>query len=239
MRLFVSGSAPLLESTHREFAERTGHRILERYGMTEAGMIASNPYDGERVAGSVGFPLPGVEARVVNENRADLLDGEVGDLEIRGPNVFSGYWQLPDRTREALREDGFFITGDLARRDPDGRITLVGRAKDLVISGGLNVYPKEVEAAIDALAGVDESAIFGVPHPDFGEAVAAVVVLEPGANLDGDAILAGLADRLARFKQPRRVYFAQSLPRNAMGKVQKNVLQERYATIYATRSPER
>jgi malonyl-CoA/methylmalonyl-CoA synthetase len=233
MRLFVSGSAPLLESTHRAFEACTGHRILERYGMTEAGMITSNPYTGERIAGSVGYPLPGVTARVVDAQGACVPDGEVGGLEIRGPNVFPGYWRQRERTREAFRDDGFFITGDLARRDADGRITLVGRARDLVISGGLNVYPKEVEAEIDALPGVEESAVFGIPHPDLGECVTAVVVPAAGASLDEASLVAALVGGLARFKQPRRVFFADALPRNAMGKVQKRALQEQYAETYA------
>jgi malonyl-CoA/methylmalonyl-CoA synthetase len=224
MRLFVSGSAPLLEATFGEFEARTGHRILERYGMTEAGMICSNPYDGERIAGTVGFPLPGVEARIRDEV-----------LEIRGPNLFKGYWRSPEKTAEDMRPDGFFITGDIATMTEDGRVAIVGRAKDLIIAGGLNIYPREIELAIDALPGVGESAVIGVPHPDLGEAVVAVVTRTDPA-LDEAALLAGLAD-LARFKQPRRILFADSLPRNAMGKVQKAVLRETYAALFSPAAP--
>jgi malonyl-CoA/methylmalonyl-CoA synthetase len=232
MRLFVSGSAPLLAETHREFTSRTHHQILERYGMTETGMIASNPYDGERVPGSVGYALPGVEVRVCGDDAKPVAVGEIGVLEVRGPNVFSGYWRMPEKTREELRDDGFFVTGDLAEEEPDGRIRLVGRAKDLVISGGLNVYPKEVESLLDALPGVQESAVIGLPHADFGEGVTAVVVLEAGAEEDEAALLAALGGELARFKQPKRVFFVDALPRNAMGKVQKNLLRDRYASAY-------
>jgi malonyl-CoA/methylmalonyl-CoA synthetase len=219
MRLFVSGSAPLLEATFADFEAKTGHRILERYGMTEAGMICSNPYEGERVPGTVGFPLPGVEARIRDEV-----------LEIRGPNLFKGYWRNPDKTAEEMRPDGYFITGDIATMAPDGRVAIVGRAKDLIIAGGLNIYPREVELALDAVAGVVESAVIGVPHPDLGEAALAVVVRSDPA-LDEAAVLAGLAD-LARFKQPRRILFADSLPRNAMGKVQKAALREAHRNLF-------
>jgi malonyl-CoA/methylmalonyl-CoA synthetase len=219
MRLFVSGSAPLLESTFAAFEAKTGHRILERYGMTEAGMICSNPYAGERVPGTVGFPLPGVEARIRDEV-----------LEIRGPNLFKGYWRQPEKSAEAMREDGFFVTGDIATMGGDGRVAIVGRARDLIIAGGLNIYPKEIELAIDAVAGVGESAVIGVPHPDLGEAAVAVVTrTDPG--LDEAAVLAALAD-LARFKQPRRVIFAEALPRNAMGKVQKAALRETHRRLF-------
>lgn len=231
MRLFVSGSAPLLESTFADFEAKTGHRILERYGMTEAGMICSNPYDGERVPGTVGFPLPGVDARVADESGTELPRGEAGVLEIRGPNLFRGYWKKPDRTAEEMRDDGYFVTGDVATMDADGRVAIVGRAKDLIIAGGLNIYPKEIELAIDALPGVAESAVIGVPHPDLGEAAVAVVVRSDTA-LDEAAVLAGVTD-LARFKQPRRVVFADALPRNAMGKVQKAVLREEHAGVFA------
>jgi malonyl-CoA/methylmalonyl-CoA synthetase len=233
VRLFVSGSAPLLAATHRAFAARTGHRILERYGMTETGMIASNPCDGERVAGTVGFALPGVEVRVAGDGGGELPRGETGELWVRGPNVFSGYWRLPERTRAELRDDGFFATGDLAVMAEDGRVTLVGRARDLIISGGLNVYPVEVERLIDAIPGVAESAVIGAPHPDFGEGVTAVVVLDGSCELDEGDLLARLADRLARYKQPKRAVFVEALPRNAMGKIEKGALRERFAALYA------
>lgn len=233
MRLFVSGSAPLLAQTHDAWRERTGHAILERYGMTETNMNTSNPYDGDRRAGTVGFPLPGVEIRITDpESGAPLKQGETGMIEVRGPNVFKGYWQMPEKTAEEMREDGFFITGDLGVIDADGYISIVGRGKDLIISGGFNVYPKEIEGLIDDLDGVVESAVIGLPHPDFGESVAAVVVAEPGATLDAESIQAALADRLARFKQPRAVMLVDELPRNTMGKVQKNVLRERYESLF-------
>ena len=235
MRLFVSGSAPLLAETHRAFLERTGHAILERYGMTETGMLTSNPYQGERIAGTVGFPLPGVELRVADPESGRVLpDGEVGVIEVKGPNVFKGYWQMPEKTRSEFRDDGFFITGDVGKVDERGYVHIVGRAKDLIISGGYNVYPKEVESEIDALPGVTESAVIGVPHPDFGEAVAAVVVAAPGASPTEGEIIEALAGRLARFKQPKRVFLVESLPRNTMGKVQKNVLRERYKGTFKT-----
>jgi malonyl-CoA/methylmalonyl-CoA synthetase len=229
MRLFVSGSAPLLAETHRAFRERTGHAILERYGMTETNMNTSNPYDGERIAGTVGFPLPGVSLRVADpESGRPLPAGEIGMIEVKGPNVFKGYWRMPEKTAQEHRADGFFITGDLGTIDARGYVSIVGRGKDLIISGGFNVYPKEVEDALDALPGVEESAVFGVPDADFGEAVAAVVVLQPGAALTEAEAIAALEGRLARFKQPRRVAFVEALPRNAMGKVQKALLRERY-----------
>jgi malonyl-CoA/methylmalonyl-CoA synthetase len=233
MRLFVSGSAPLLEDTFRQFEARTGQRILERYGMTETGMNTSNPLFGERRPGTVGMALPGVELRVADEAGRVLAPGEVGVLEVRGPNVFKGYWRMPEKTAEEFRADGFFITGDLARIGADGYVSIVGRAKDLIISGGLNVYPKEIETVIDDLAGVVESAVMGVPHPDFGEAVAAVVVVAPGAALDEGAVIAAVRARLAGFKVPKRVWFAPSLPRNAMGKVQKNALREQHRDAFA------
>lgn len=234
MRLFISGSAPLLENTFAEFEAKTGHRILERYGMTEAGMIASNPYDGERIAGTVGFALPGVAARVAGDDGAELPRGEPGILEINGPNLFRGYWNKPDKTAEEMRDDGFFITGDIATMDVDGRIAIVGRGKDLIIAGGLNIYPKEIELAIDAVAGVRESAVIGVPHPDLGEAAVAVVVRE-SRTLDETAILTAVEGDLARFKQPRRILFADALPRNAMGKVQKARLREQHEGLFAAR----
>jgi malonyl-CoA/methylmalonyl-CoA synthetase len=238
MRLFTSGSAPLLAETHARFSERTGHAILERYGMTETQMNTSNPYDGARRPGTVGLPLPGVEVRITDpESGRDtprvLPTGEVGMIEVRGPNVFRGYWRMPEKTAEELRPDGWFITGDLGRIDGEGYVSIVGRAKDLVISGGYNIYPKEIEEAIDDLPGVAESAVIGVPHPDFGEAVVAVVVPAGGARLTEHDVVAGLADRLARFKQPKRVFFAESLPRNTMGKVQKKELREAHANTFA------
>ena len=232
MRLFVAGAAPLLEETFNAFEERTGHRILERYGMTEAGMITSNPYDGDRLAGTVGYFLPGVSGRVADEQGNEVARGEPGVLEIRGPNVFRGYWRMPEKTAEEFRADGHFITGDVATMADDGRISIVGRAKDLVISGGYNVYPKEIELLIDAIPGVRESAVIGVPHPDFGEAVTAVVVRDGSTELDEARVQSALAGELAKFKQPKRVYFVEELPRNTMGKVQKNQLREVYAATY-------
>ena len=233
VRLFVSGSAPLLEDTFRQFEARTGQRILERYGMTETGMNASNPLGGERRPGTVGVALPGIELRVADEGGRVLGPDQVGVLEVRGPNVFKGYWRMPDKTAQEFRDDGFFITGDLARIGADGYVAIVGRAKDLIISGGLNVYPKEIESAIDDLQGVVESAVIGVPHPDLGEAVSAVVVPVPGAALDEAAVIAAVRERLAGFKVPKRVWFAPSLPRNAMGKVQKNALRREYRDAFA------
>jgi malonyl-CoA/methylmalonyl-CoA synthetase len=229
MRLFVSGSAPLLAETHDRWREQTGHAILERYGMTETNMITSNPYDGDRIAGTVGFPLPGVSLRIAAaESGEALAQGEVGVIEVKGPNVFKGYWRMPEKTAAEFRPDGFFITGDLGEIDERGYVHIVGRAKDLIISGGFNVYPKEVEGEIDGLEGVVESAVVGLPHPDFGEGVAAVVVRVPGASIDEFAIRDALADRLAKFKQPKRVFFVEALPRNAMGKVQKAALRDAY-----------
>ena len=233
MRLFVSGSAPLSAETHKEFRERTGHAILERYGMTETNMNTSNPYDGDRIPGSVGLPLPGVEIRIADpETGRSLPQGEVGVIDIRGPNVFKGYWRMPEKTQEEFREDGFFISGDLGRVDERGYVSIVGRAKDLIISGGFNVYPAEVEAAIEALPGVAECAVIGVPHADFGEGVVAVVTPKPGADLEEKAIQAALSNELAKFKQPKRVFITSELPRNAMGKVQKKELRDRYANIF-------
>jgi len=233
MRLFVSGSAPLTAAAHREFAARTGQAILERYGMTETLMITSNTWE-DRQAGKVGWPLPCVELRVVDEARRAVPAGETGALEVRGPSVFAGYWRLPEKTREDLLPDGFFRTGDLACVDAAGCVTLVGRARDLVISGGLNVYPAEVEEALDALPGVAESAVIGLAHPDLGEAVAAVVAPDGSRALDEAAIRAGLGRRLARFKHPKRVFFVDALPRNAMGKVQKAALRERFGDTFAS-----
>jgi malonyl-CoA/methylmalonyl-CoA synthetase len=234
MRLFTSGSAPLLAETHVEFEARTGHRILERYGMTETNMNTSNPYDGERRAGTVGFPLPGVELKVTDpESGAELARGEVGTLEVRGPNVFQGYWQMPEKTAAEMRADGFFITGDLGRIDDDGYVQIVGRAKDLIISGGLNVYPKEVELVLDAQPGVQESAVIGVPHADFGEVVVGLLVPQPGADPDLEAIQLAAARELARFKQPKTLILLPELPRNTMGKVQKAELRRRFGDLFA------
>jgi malonyl-CoA/methylmalonyl-CoA synthetase len=233
MRLFTSGSAPLLAETHREFEARTGQRILERYGMTETNMSTSNPYEGERRAGTVGFPLPGVDLRIADpETGREVPDGEIGIIEVKGRNVFAGYWKMPEKTREEFRADGFFISGDLATRSADGYVTIVGRAKDLIISGGYNVYPKEVELLLDEQDGVVESAVFGVPHPDFGEGVLAAVVAKPGASVSEEALKATIADRLARFKQPKRIFLIDGLPRNTMGKVQKNMLRERFGGTF-------
>jgi malonyl-CoA/methylmalonyl-CoA synthetase len=233
MRLFVSGSAPLLAETHVEFERRTGQRILERYGMTETNMNTSNPYDGERRAGTVGLPLPGVAVRICDpETGAPVAAGGIGVIEVKGRNVFKGYWNMPEKTREEFRADGFFITGDLAQMDADGYVTIVGRAKDLIISGGYNIYPKEVEVLLDEQPGVLESAVVGVPHPDLGEGVVAVVTAKKGAALDTAALLAGIAGKLARFKQPRHVAVLDELPRNTMGKVQKNVLRQQFRDVF-------
>jgi len=232
MRLFVSGSAPLLAETHDRWRETTSHAILERYGMTETNMNTSNPYDGDRRAGTVGFPLPGVELKVTDPQSGDpLADGEIGVIEVRGDNVFAGYWQMPEKTAEELREDGWFITGDLGFVDDRGYVTIVGRGKDLIITGGFNVYPKEVESVIDELPGVNESAVIGVPHKDFGEGVVAIVVPQKGASLSETDLVAGLSEQLAKFKQPKRVVIVDELPRNTMGKVQKNVMRETYKGI--------
>ena len=228
LRLCISGSAPLLAETHREFEARTGHRILERYGMTETNMNTSNPYAGDRRAGTVGLPLPGVEVRIVAGGR-EVPQGEVGVIEVRGPNVFAGYWQMPEKTAEELRPDGWFITGDLGQRDADGYISIVGRAKDLIITGGYNVYPKEVELLLDAVPGITESAVIGLPHPDFGEAVFAVLV----GDVAPEAVLAAIAGDLARFKQPKAAVVVAVLPRNAMGKVQKAELRKTYSGWFA------
>ena len=233
MRLFVSGSAPLLAETHREWQARTGHAILERYGMTETNMNTSNPYHGERIAGTVGFPLPGVEVRVSDPETGALLSPDtIGMLEVKGPNVFKGYWRMPEKTASEFRSDGFFITGDLGKIDAKGYVHIVGRGKDLIISGGFNVYPKEVETEIDSMAGVVESAVVGVPHPDFGEGVVGVVVLTKDATLNEAAILSHLSASLAKFKQPKRVFIVEDLPRNTMGKVQKNLLRDTYQNLF-------
>lgn len=228
MRLFTSGSAPLLAETFEEFRARTGHAILERYGMTETGMNTSNPYEGERRPGTVGFPLPGVEVRVMSDEGELLAAGEVGGLQVRGPNVFRGYWRMPEKSAEEFVQGNWFKTGDVAMIDAEGYVHLVGRAKDLIISGGFNVYPKEIEELVDDMPEVLESAIVGVPHPDFGEAGVAVVVLRQGHFIDEADLLARLKDRLANYKVPKRVFFVEDLPRNTMGKVQKNLLREEY-----------
>ncbi|MEM6376047.1 MAG: malonyl-CoA synthase [Pseudomonadota bacterium] len=234
MRLFISGSAPLLAETHTAFEKRTGHRILERYGMTETNMNASNPYDGERRAGSVGFPLPGIEIKITDQKGAPLPQGEIGQIEVRGPNVFKGYWQMPEKTAAELRSDGFFITGDLGRFDEDGYLQIIGRDKDLIISGGYNIYPKEIELLLDAQTGIQESAVIGVPHPDFGETVLALIVPQPGAEIDLTRVTDQVTQSLARFKHPRKILQIPELPRNAMGKVQKKVLREAYADSFVT-----
>ena len=232
MRLFISGSAPLLAETFGEFEQRTGIRIMERYGMTEANMITSNPLQGERIAGSVGYFLPGVSGRVADKQGREVPRGTPGVLEITGPNVFKGYWRMPDKTAMEFRPDGHFITGDIATMAEDGRISIVGRDKDLIISGGFNVYPKEIELLIDEIEGVKESAVVGVPHPDFGEAVVAVVVTDGGQKFSETRIVRSLADRLAKFKQPKRVFCLPELPRNTMGKVQKNQLREMFSDTF-------
>ncbi len=242
MRLFISGSAPLLAETFSDFKERSGHPILERYGMSETVMLTSNPYDpalGERLAGTVGRALPGVQVRVVDDAGKPLAAGEIGNVQVRGPNVFSGYWRMPEKTREEFTEDGWFKTGDVGRwggesagrTAPDDYLSIVGRSKDLIISGGYNVYPKEIETMIDDMPGVSESAVIGVPHPDFGEAVVAVVVPKDGASLDASAMQAELKSRIANFKVPKRVHIIDQLPRNTMGKVQKNVLRDTYKAL--------
>jgi malonyl-CoA/methylmalonyl-CoA synthetase len=225
--LFISGSAPLSPEVHGEFEARTGHAILERYGMTETGMNTSNPYDGARRPGTVGFALPGVEVCIADpETGTELEQGEIGSIELRGPNVFKGYWRMPEKTNEEFREDGFFISGDL------GYVNIVGRDKDLIISGGFNVYPAEIEAAIDAIKGVAESAVIGAPHPDFGEGVMAIVACKSGVDLEEGDILSPLGGILARFKQPKHVFIVDALPRNAMGKVQKKDMREHYVDTF-------
>ncbi|WP_349359941.1 malonyl-CoA synthase [Stappia sp.] len=235
MRLFVSGSAPLSAEVHKAFSARTGHAILERYGMTETNMNTSNPYDGDRRPGTVGFPLPGVALRIADAETGEILPhGEVGVIEVRGPNVFQGYWRMPEKTAAEFRADGFFITGDMGRIDERGYVSIVGRAKDLIITGGFNVYPAEVEAAIDEIEGVAESAVIGVPHADFGEGVVAVVAPHKGVTLEPEGITAPLADTLAKFKQPKQVFVLPELPRNTMGKIQKTVLREQFKDAFTS-----
>ena len=229
MRLFVSGSAPMLADTHIEWQERTGHYIIERYGMSETNMNTSNPYDGDRIAGTVGYPLPNVDVIITDQNTGKELEtGEVGSVEVRGPNVFKGYWKMPEKTAEEIRDSGFFITGDLGSFDERGYLTIVGRSKDLVISGGYNIYPKELELLIDEIEGVNESAVIGLPDADFGEKVAAIIVRQSDATITDEDILNYINPKLARFKQPRNIFFVDELPRNTMGKVQKNALRETY-----------
>lgn len=234
IRVFISGSAPLTAETHKAFRECTGHAILERYGMTETNMITSNPYDGERRPGSVGMPLPGMALRIADPETGRVLPiGEAGVIEVCGPSVFAGYWRNPEKTKAEFRDDGYFITGDVGRVSPDGYVSIVGRAKDLVISGGLNVYPSEVETLLDAMPEIAESAVIGVPHADFGEAVTAVVVGRKGSAADEETVRQRLAVSLAKFKVPKRVVFVDQLPRNVTGKIQKNVLRETYRDLYA------
>lgn len=236
MRLFLAGSAPLLIETFNEWRERTGHTIVERYGMSETVILTSNPYraeDGERRGGTVGFPLPGVGLRVQDDNGQPCPAGEVGNIQVSGPNVFAGYWRMPDKTKEEFTADGWFKTGDVGRVDADGYVTIVGRSKDLIISGGYNVYPAEIEGFINEMPGVAESAVIGVPHPDFGEAGVAVVVAKPGATLDDAAIVQSLKSRIANFKVPKRVYVVSELPRNAMGKVLKNQLRDQHMGLFS------
>jgi len=228
MRLFISGSAPLLTDTFQQFEARTGQRILERYGMSETVMLTSNPYDGNRVAGTVGLPLPGVQLRIVDDQQQPVDGDAIGAIQVKGPNVFSGYWRMPEKTREEFTDDGFFKTGDVGRRDANGYVSIVGRSKDLIISGGYNVYPKEIESYLDEMDGVLESAVIGVPHRDFGEAVVAVVVPRPGSRPEEPALIAALKSRIASFKVPKRVHVVDELPRNQMGKVQKNLLRDRF-----------
>ena len=235
MRLFISGSAPLLAETFSQFRERTGHTILERYGMSETLMLTSNPFrplDGERIGGTVGFALPGVGVRVAAATGAQTAPGDVGNVEVKGPNVFSGYWHMPEKTREEFTDDGWFKTGDVGRLDAHGRLTIVGRSKDLIISGGFNVYPAEIEGYLNEVEGVLESAVVGAPHPDFGEGVLAVVVPRSGATLEPEALIAALKGRIASYKVPKHVFLADALPRNAMGKVQKNVLRQKHRDLF-------
>lgn len=231
MRLFISGSAPLLTDTFEEFMRRTGHTILERYGMSETTMLTSNPYVGARIGGTVGLPLPGVAVRTVNQHGAVCAEEEIGDIQVKGPNVFKGYWRMPEKTAEEFTADGYFKTGDVGKFDGNGYLAIVGRSKDLIITGGYNVYPKEIESVIDEMDGVVESAVIGVPHPDFGEAVVAVVVAEPNAGLSEDSLVSTLKMKIANFKVPKRLFFVDELPRNTMGKVQKNLLRQQFEKI--------
>ena len=242
MRLFIAGSAPLLIETFQEWQERTGHTILERYGMSETIMLTSNPYTADarngsqstRRGGTVGFALPGVQLRVVDDKGQPVPTGEIGNIQVQGPNVFKGYWRMPEKTKEEFTADGWFKTGDVGKIDTSNYVTIVGRSKDLIISGGYNVYPAEIESYINELPGVAESALIGVPHPDFGEVGVAVVIAKPGVMLDSEQILAAIKSQLANFKVPKCCFVAQELPRNTMGKVQKNVLRESYKHLFAT-----
>ena len=236
MRLFVAGSAPLLIETFNEWQTRTGHTILERYGMSETAMLTSNPYKGERRGGTVGFALPGVTLRVQDDDGKSLGTDEIGGIQVKGPNVFKGYWRMPEKTKEEFTADGFFKTGDVGKIDPRGYITIVGRSKDLIISGGYNVYPAEIEGYINDLPGVAESALIGVPHPDFGEVGVAVVISKPGASLKSAEIIGVLKSKLANFKIPKQCFVVAELPRNTMGKVQKNLLREQYKALFAASS---
>lgn len=229
MRLFISGSAPLLMETFEAFRTRTGHTILERYGMSETTMLVSNPYQGHRKGGTVGLPLPGVSVRVVDHDSKPCPQGEIGGIEVKGPNVFQGYWRMPEKTAEEFTEDHYFKTGDVGRFDEDGYLSIVGRSKDLIITGGYNVYPKEIESIIDEMPEVEESAVIGIPHPDFGEAVCAVLVLKSGAKLDAETVISRLKTQIANFKVPKQVHIVSELPRNTMGKVQKNILRQNFA----------
>jgi malonyl-CoA/methylmalonyl-CoA synthetase len=231
MRLFISGSAPLLAETHIEFEKRTGKKIIERYGMTETSMNTSNPYDGPRIAGTVGLPLPGVKLRITDNKGHEVANGKIGTIELRGDNVFSGYWQMPGKTSESFREDGYFITGDMARIDENGYVIIVGRNKDLIITGGLNVYPKEVESLIDEIDDVNESAVIAVPHEDFGEAVVSIVIRKKDSVSEKE-IKDHLSEKIAKFKQPKKIIFANALPRNTMGKVQKSELRKKYENLF-------
>jgi malonyl-CoA/methylmalonyl-CoA synthetase len=233
MRLFVSGSAPLLLETFNEWQERTGHTILERYGMSETIMLTSNPYDGERRGGTVGFPLPGVQLRVRDDEGKDVPAGEIGGIQVKGPGVFKGYWRMPEKTKEEFTADGFFRTGDVGKVDARGYVTIVGRSKDLIISGGYNVYPAEIEGYINDMPGVAESAVVGVPHPDFGEVGVAIVIAKAGARLEPEQLIGTLKSQLANFKIPKRCFVVQELPRNTMGKVQKNLLREQHKALFA------
>ena len=235
VRLFISGSAPLLKETFDEWRQRTGHTILERYGMSETIMLTSNPYraeDGARIGGTVGYAFPGVGVRVHSDEGRPVPAGEIGGIQVRGPNVFKGYWRMPEKTAEEFTEDGWFKTGDVGKMEADGRVTIVGRSKDLIISGGYNVYPAEIEGFINEMPGVAESAVVGVPHPDFGEGVIAVVVPKPTHTLQADAIITALKGKIANFKVPKKVFVLPDLPRNAMGKVQKNVLREQHKGLF-------
>ena len=231
MRVFISGSAPLLEETFRSFRNRTGHSILERYGMTETNMNTSNPIEGERKPGTVGPPLPGVNLRVVDQKNTILGVNRIGNLQVKGSNVFMGYWKMPDKTAIDFTKDGFFNTGDKAKIGEDGYISIVGRSKDMIITGGLNVYPKEIETIIDQIEYVNESAVIGVPHNDFGEAVVVIVVLSQPNSIDEKTIISYAKEKLANFKIPKKVIFVEKLPRNTMGKVQKNFLREMHESL--------